>query len=857
MDSTSRSPEAGFDAAAPAGGSPPLLGRGKVLAVTGLSLHIPALVLGAVGLAVVRGGPIAESFARGASALWLTYAAAGFCLVVLLVAGLVLFARPQALRWPLMIPILIPVFAAAAGMRVALSRAAEAAAAGAHAERGARSFATHAGAAVEVLAAGALVTSLMFTAVATLLAASAVTRAQTVRAGSATRLTLGLVIVGLLALIAIGLRRVEALPVLLVATLVVFAISVAGTALDGRFQRGLHAQPGAVVDALLASLMALGALGLAALAVGCAAFARGLGNLESVAAGAHVFAAQKSWGEGLDALRGAAPCGLPLLVAATILFWQRRVPVGLGALRRMPDAVLAAFLVLSAVAILRHELTRSARLIAGRWAPGAHADVELSHVLAKHSQALRLGSVDRPLFIGRTRIRQGERDLGGVDQLATRAGCAALANKLEAPAKGSLLIAVDATTTYRKMTCLLRALMAQSSAEGKAGLAPCLVRWMATPRAATVVSTEAPFDQVKPFPVEVPTTITGAGCEAKVTGGARLHLTLSGWTAVRPERPFPEQHAGAPSALDEWIRPALAKQPVIVSVEPSVPAAAVLAAAAAIVDELGSVTLVVPGQGISDARSRAAAPVPPIVIEKPQRIIQTDPPTVKGNIDVEAALNAARSQHGKIAECYEQGLARDSGLAGRLVIRFTVQLDGRVSNAMSGTPEFADPITANCIADVFRQTTFPLPQGGGATFFYPIRLEPAVSAGAQADGDALPAAADGGTPAGDDTDVAVEFSPVKVSGMLAPDEVQRTLETLRPRFAACGTRAGDQPLDGRIRLEFLIDSDGSVSNVLPDPTTTLPERVASCVFITAYQVGYPTPTSGTVRAIGQLRLARR
>jgi len=93
--------------------------------------------------------------------------------------------------------------------------------------------------------------------------------------------------------------------------------------------------------------------------------------------------------------------------------------------------------------------------------------------------------------------------------------------------------------------------------------------------------------------------------------------------------------------------------------------------------------------------------------------------------------------------------------------------------------------------------------------------------------------------------------------MLAPDEVQRTLETLRNRFAACGTRAGDQPLDGRIRLEFLIDSDGSVSNVLPDPTTTLPDKVASCVFITAYQVGYPTPTEGTVRVIGGMRLARR
>jgi hypothetical protein len=858
MDSTSRSPEAGFDTAAPAGSSTPLLGRARVLAITGMALHVPALVLGAVGLAVVRGGPIAETFARGAAPLWLTYGAAGFALLVLLAVGLILFGRPHLPRWPLILVTLVPVVASAAALRIALSRAGAAAGgSGAHAEQEARSFAINAGSAVEVLAAGALVTSLAFTAVATLLAASAVTRAQTVRAGNATRLTLGLLIVGMLAVVAITLRRVEALPVLLVATLVVFAISVAGTALDGRFLRARDTEPAAVIDALLASLMALGALALAALAVGCAAFARGLGNLESVAAGAHVFAAQKSWAQGLEALRGAAFCGLPLLFAAAVLFWQRRVLVGLGAVRRMPDAAVAALVVLASVALLRLELTRSARSIAARWMPVIHEDLELSQVLAKHSQALRLGSVERPLFVGRTRIRQGERDLGGIEQLTNRAGCAALAAKLEVPASRTLLVAVDATTSFRRMTCLLRALVAEGGAEGKATLDPCRVRWMAAPRAATMVSTEAPFDRTRPFPVEIATTITGAGCSASVTGGARLHLTPSGWTAVRPERPFPEQHAGAPSALDDWIRPALAKQPVIVSVEPAVPAAAVLAAAAAIVDELGSVTLVVPGQALAAAGSRAPAAIPAIVSEKPERSIQTDAPTVKGNIDVEAALNAAREQHGKIAECYEQGLARDSGLAGRLVIRFTVQLDGRVSNAMSGTPEFGDPITANCIADVFRQTTFPAPQGGGATFFYPLRLEPSAGGPQQTDGDAKPAFADGGATAGDGSGIGVEFSPVKVSGMLAPDEVQRTLETLRNRFAACGSRAGDQPLDGRIRLEFLIDSDGSVSNVLPDPTTTLPEKVANCVFITAYQVGYPTPTEGTVRVIGQMRIARR
>jgi len=821
------------------------MARGRLLAITGLLLHIPALGLGAIGLAVVRGGPIADAFARGASSLWLTYAAAGLALFVLLGLGLLLLRRPQRSRWPLILPVLLPPLAAAFGVRLILARVVETRDV-AHAEAEARAFAASAGSALEVLAAGALVTALSFTASATLLSASSVARAQAVRAGSATRLTLGLLIVGTLMMVAITLRRVEALPVLLVATLVVFATSLAATALDGSFARAERAEPAATVDALLAVLMAWGAMALAALGVGAAAFARGLGSLETVAAGSHVYAAQRSWMTGLEALRGAAPCGLPLLAAAALVFWPRRVLVGAGVVRRLPDAAAVAIVVLASIALLRLELTRTARSLAGHWAPTSQEDLELGQVLAKNSQALRLGKLERPVFIGRKHVRQGERELGSVEQLASRAGCAALAAKVEAPASRMLLVAVDATTSFRKMSCFLRAVSARESAAGaEAGIEPCRVRWMATPRAATAVATEAPLDRSKPFPVEVATSLAGAGCNLPASGGARLHLSPSGWTAVRPDRPFPEQHAGAPSALDEWIRSSLAKQAVTLSVEPSVPAAAVLAAAAAIVDELGSVTLVVPGQAPVEARGGSAAAIPAID-PKPERSIEADPPTVKGNIDVDAAVNAVREHHGRIAECYEQGLSRDSTLAGRLVVRFSIQADGKVSTSSSGTPEFPDPVTANCIADVFRQITFPPPQGGGATIFYPLRLEPQRGAPPTSD-----------PPSGDGNQFGVEFSPVKVSGMLAPDEVQRTLETLRQRFAACGPRAGDQPVDGRIRLEFLIDSDGSVSNVLPDPTTTLPEKVASCVFVTAYQTGYPTPTKGTVRVIAPIRITRR
>jgi hypothetical protein len=585
-------------------------------------------------------------------------------------------------------------------------------------------------------------------------------------------------------------------------------------------------------------------MALAALGVGAAAFARGLGSLETVAAGAHVYAAQRSWLGGLETLRSAAPCGLPLLAAALLLFWPRRVLVGIVAPRRLIDAALAATVVLASIALMRLELSHTARSVAARWSPTSYPDLDLGQVLAKNSRALRLGDVERPLFLGRERIRQGERDLGAIDQLGSRSGCAALAEKVEAPGSRTLLIAADATTSFRKLTCLLRAIGARQGAGADAGLDACRVRWMAAPRAAAAVVTEPPFDRSKPFPVEVATQLGGAGCGVPASGSARLHLTPSGWTAVRPDRPFPEQHAGAPSALDEWIRSALAKQAVTISVEPAVPAAAVMAAAAAIVDELGSVTLVVPGQGGVENKAVPAGTIPALE-QKPERAISSDPPTVKGNLDTEAVVGAVRENHARIAECYEQGLARDSGLAGRLVIRFTIQAGGKVSNASSGTPEFPDPIAANCIADVFRQITFASPQGGGATVFYPLRLEPA---GRAPSSDAA---------SGEGKEFGVEFSPVKVSGLLAPDEVQRTLETLRPRFAACGSRAPGEAVDGRIRIEFLIDSDGSVSNVLPDPTTTLPEKVASCVFITSYQVGYPTPTEGTVRVIAQLRITGR
>jgi hypothetical protein len=103
-----------------------------------------------------------------------------------------------------------------------------------------------------------------------------------------------------------------------------------------------------------------------------------------------------------------------------------------------------------------------------------------------------------------------------------------------------------------------------------------------------------------------------------------------------------------------------------------------------------------------------------------------------------------RARFGAFRKCYEDGLARNPKLEGRVSIRFVIGRDGRVSNAEDldrRPPEVAewvprspppavqvmrDEQVSACVVAGFRELVFPPPEGGGiVTVTYPIVFSPA------------------------------------------------------------------------------------------------------------------------------------
>jgi hypothetical protein len=66
--------------------------------------------------------------------------------------------------------------------------------------------------------------------------------------------------------------------------------------------------------------------------------------------------------------------------------------------------------------------------------------------------------------------------------------------------------------------------------------------------------------------------------------------------------------------------------------------------------------------------------------------------------------------------CYEDGRRRDASLAGRLLVRFSVDTRGRVLVAADGGTTIADPAVIRCVLTAFAAMTFPARSHGGAVW---------------------------------------------------------------------------------------------------------------------------------------------
>lgn len=70
--------------------------------------------------------------------------------------------------------------------------------------------------------------------------------------------------------------------------------------------------------------------------------------------------------------------------------------------------------------------------------------------------------------------------------------------------------------------------------------------------------------------------------------------------------------------------------------------------------------------------------------------------------------------------CYERALAKDPKLAGKAVVRFVIDPDGKVSAAEIRDSSLKAPEVEGCILKRVRSWRFPQPEGGAVRVAYPF-----------------------------------------------------------------------------------------------------------------------------------------
>lgn len=103
-----------------------------------------------------------------------------------------------------------------------------------------------------------------------------------------------------------------------------------------------------------------------------------------------------------------------------------------------------------------------------------------------------------------------------------------------------------------------------------------------------------------------------------------------------------------------------------------------------------------------------------------------------GRIDPNEVRKVVRASFDKFTACYQEGLKRDSKLAGRVAVQLVIEPDGHVSevsSVTSGSGAGAELVTTlkdkkvvECILDAHRKLVFPKPQGGRVPLVNPIEF---------------------------------------------------------------------------------------------------------------------------------------
>jgi len=100
--------------------------------------------------------------------------------------------------------------------------------------------------------------------------------------------------------------------------------------------------------------------------------------------------------------------------------------------------------------------------------------------------------------------------------------------------------------------------------------------------------------------------------------------------------------------------------------------------------------------------------------------------SAQGSLDKEIIRRIVRRHLNEVKYCYDQALARQPKLDGRVVAKFTISGTGQVLASFIQSTTLGSPAVELCVANAIKRWDFPAPRGGGlAMVSYPFTFSPA------------------------------------------------------------------------------------------------------------------------------------
>ena len=99
-------------------------------------------------------------------------------------------------------------------------------------------------------------------------------------------------------------------------------------------------------------------------------------------------------------------------------------------------------------------------------------------------------------------------------------------------------------------------------------------------------------------------------------------------------------------------------------------------------------------------------------------------PTISGDIDRRLIQSVIRQHVAAYRACYTAALAKLPNLSGKVMLRFTIDAKGMVTESAIASSTMANPAVENCLALVARRMKFPPSPGAPIHINYPLLFQP-------------------------------------------------------------------------------------------------------------------------------------